>query len=217
MNIISNSSILNMYRISVKDDLRHDFDEAGKRNMVTSLAIENGTLAMYNTVDEQGYNLVIELYKDDQAYQEHIASDQYLSFREVAKKAVTKSEQIKLVPVFLVEQSVSINVTTDNSLRVNIVHFVMKDGQSDEFKKVVVPYLKEAMKDETEIMVCYVAQVAGHPNEWYTFQVFQNEGTFKNYIHSAGFKQVQDQLMPLADQRDFQQLDGQVLLNQGSY
>lgn len=217
MNIISNSTILNLYRITVKDKLRHEFNEMGQRNMVTSLAIENGTLAMYNTLDEQGTNVVLELYKDADAYQQHLASDQYQDFQKVAKQAVIKSDQTKLKPVFLGEQSVSINVTTDNNLRVNLVHMVMKDGETDNFKKIVVPYLKEAMKTETEILVCYVAQVTDQPNEWYTFQVFQNEGTFQNYVRSDGFKKVQKQLMPMSDKRDFQQLDGKVLLNQGSY
>lgn len=217
MNIISNSSILNLFRIKVKDELRHDFNEAGQRNMVTSLAIENGTLAMYNTEDDHGTNVIVELYADEDAYKNHLASSQYQSFKDVATQATVKSERVALVPHFLGEQKVSINVTTDNNIRVNLVHFVMKDGQEDAFTNIVVPYLKDAMKTETEILVCYVAQVKGHPNEWYTFQVFQNEGTFENYVHSDGFKKVQDALIPLAEKREFEPLDGRVLLNQGSY
>lgn len=217
MNIISNSSILHLFRVQVKDELRHEFNEVGQRNMVTSLAIENGTLAMYNTEDEHGTNVIVELYADEDAYKNHLASSQYQAFRDVATKAAVSSERVELVPHFLGEQNVSINVTTDNNIRVNLARFDVKNGQNDAFEKIVVPYLKEAMKTETEILVCYVAQVKDHPNEWYTFQVFQNEGTFNNYVHSDGFKKVQDQLAPLAERKDFEQLDGRVLLNQGSY
>lgn len=135
----------------------------------------------------------------------------------MANNAVMTSDQIKLIPEFLGEQDVSLNATTDNNLWVNVVHFTVKDGQGDAFKQLLVPYLKKAMKTETEILVCYVAQVKDQPNHWITFQVFQNNGTFNKYVNSAGFEQLQQELSPLLEQRSLEQLDGQVLINQGHY
>lgn len=217
MKVISNSVIFNMYQMTVKDEQRSAFNEVGKRNMVTSLAIENGTLAMYNTMNDQGENLIFELYQDSGAYQKHLNSAQFKDFKQVAADAVTSSNQIQLIPEFLGEQDVSLNATTDNNMWVNIVRFTVKDGQGDAFKQLLTPYLKKAMKTETEILVCYVAQMKDQPNQWMTFQVFQNDGTFNKYVNSAGFQQVQKALSPLLDERKVEQLDGQVLINQGHY
>ncbi len=206
-----------MYRMTVDDNQRSTFNEVGKRNMVTSLAIENGTLAMYNTRDNQGDNLIFELYQDDAAYQKHLQSAQYHDFKEVATTAVTKSEATSLVPQFLAEQDVSLNATTDNNMWVNIVRFTVKDGQGYAFGQILADYLKEAMKTETEILACYIAQVKDDPNHWITFQVFQNDGTFNNYVNSDSFHRVQAQLAPLIEERKMEQLDGQVLINQGHY
>lgn len=217
MKVISNSAIFNMYQMTVKDEHRSAFNEVGKRNMVTSVAIENGTLAMYNTVNEQGENLIFELYQDEGAYQKHRKSAQFKDFQKVAVDAVAAKKPIALNPEFLGEQDVSINATTDNQMWVNIVRFTVKDGQADKFKKILIPYLKEAMKTETEILVCYVAQDKDQPDHWITFQVFQNDGTFNKYVNSDGFKQVQEQLAPLVADRKLEPLDGQVLINQGHY
>ena len=217
MQVISNSVIFNMYEMTVDEAKRSTFNEVGKRNMVTSLAIENGTLGMYSTTNEAGHHLVFELYRDQDAYQKHLASSQYQDFRQVAADAVTDQRQIKLVPEFLSEQDVSLNATTDNQMWINVVRFQVKDGQGDAFKEILLPYLEKAMETETEILVCYVAQVANHPGEWITFQVFQNDGTFNKYVASDGFKRVQDQLAPLIEKREIEPLDGLVLINQGHY
>jgi quinol monooxygenase YgiN len=110
-----------------------------------------------------------------------------------------------------------LNTTTDNRLWVNVVRFTVKDGKQDQFKQILIPYLKKAMKAETEILVCYVSHVKDQPNKWMTFQVFQNDDTFKNYVNSDGFHQVMDELTPLFEERKLEQLDGQVLINQGHY
>lgn len=217
MKVISNSVIFNMYQMSVKDELRSAFNEVGKRNMVTSVAIENGTLAMYNTVNEQGENLIFELYQDQAAYQKHTQSAQFKDFQRVATDAVDKREKIDLEPQFLGEQDVSLNTTTDNKMWVNIVRFTVKDGKGDEFKRILIPYLKKAMKAETEILVCYVSRMKDQPNKWLTFQVFQNDDTFNKYVNSDGYHQVLADLTPLFEERHLDPLDGQVLINQGHY
>ena len=217
MKVISNSVIFNMYQMSVKDEFRSAFNEVGKRNMVTSVAIENGTLAMYNTVNEQGENLIFELYQDQAAYQQHTQSAQFKDFQRVATDAVAKREKIDLEPQFLGEQDVSLNTTTDNKMWVNIVRFTVKDGKGDEFKRILIPYLKKAMKAETEILVCYVSRMKDQPNKWLTFQVFQNDDTFNKYVNSDGYHQVLADLTPLFEERHLDPLDGQVLINQGHY
>lgn len=217
MKVISNSVIFNMYQMSVKDEFRSAFNEVGKRNMVTSVAIENGTLAMYKTVNEQGENLIFELYQDQAAYQKHTQSAQFKDFQRVATDAVAKREKIDLEPQFLGEQDVSLNTTTDNKMWVNIVRFTVKDGKGDEFKRILIPYLKKAMKAETEILVCYVSRMKDQPNKWLTFQVFQNDDTFNKYVNSDGYHQVLADLTPLFEERHLDPLDGQVLINQGHY
>ena len=217
MKVISNSVIFNMYQMSVKDEFRSAFNEVGKRNMVTSVAIENGTLAMYNTVNERGENLIFELYQDQAAYQKHTQSAQFKDFQRVATDAVAKREKIDLEPQFLGEQDVSLNTTTDNKMWVNIVRFTVKDGKGDEFKRILIPYLKKAMKAETEILVCYVSRMKDQPNKWLTFQVFQNDDTFNKYVNSDGYHQVLADLTPLFEERHLDPLDGQVLINQGHY
>ena len=217
MKVISNSVIFNMYQMSVKDEFRSAFNEVGKRNMVTSVAIENGTLAMYKTVNEQGENLIFELYQDQAAYQQHTQSAQFKDFQRVATDAVAKREKIDLEPQFLGEQDVSLNTTTDNKMWVNIVRFTVKDGKGDEFKRILIPYLKKAMKAETEILVCYVSRMKDQPNKWLTVQVFQNDDTFNKYVNSDGYHQVLADLTPLFEERHLDPLDGQVLINQGHY
>ena len=217
MKVISNSVIFNMYQMSVKDEFRSAFNEVGKRNMVTSVAIENGTLAMYNTVNERGENLIFELYQDQAAYQKHTQSALFKDFQRVATDAVAKREKIDLETQFLGEQDVSLNTTTDNKMWVNIVRFTVKDGKGDEFKRILIPYLKKAMKAETEILVCYVSRMKDQPNKWLTFQVFQNDDTFNKYVNSDGYHQVLADLTPLFEERHLDPLDGQVLINQGHY
>lgn len=217
MKVINNSGILNIYKMTVDEEHRRAFSDISKRNMVTSVTIEGGTLAMYNTVNEQGENLIVELYNDKHAFDVHHRSAQYQDSLAVAKDAVKESQKVELIPHFLGEQDVSLNATTDNNMRVNLVHFTLKEGQGEQFKRILADYLKTAMKAETEILVCYVAQIKERPNDWLTFQVFQNDGTFNNYVNSDGFKTVQKKLAPMLEDRQLEQLDGQVLMNKGHY
>lgn len=217
MKIIDNSVVFNMYQMKVKDEFRSSFNEVGKRNMVTSSTIESGTLGMYNTMNDAGENLLFELYDDQKAYDKHVQSQQSKDFQRVVSEGATDVSQVELVPEFLGEQDVSLNTTTDNRLWVNVVRFTVKDGKQDQFKQILIPYLKKAMKAETEILVCYVSHVKDESNRWMTFQVFQNDDTFKKYVNSDGFHQVLDELTPLFEERELEQLDGQVLINQGHY
>ncbi|WP_295731044.1 putative quinol monooxygenase [uncultured Limosilactobacillus sp.] len=217
MKVIDNSVILKMFKLTVDDKQRRAFNEVGKRNMVTSVTIENGTLAMYHTENEQGQNVMLEVYDGAKAYDQHRQSPQFNDFLKVAEDAVQDQQKFELIPQFLGEQEVSLNVTTDNQMRVNIVHLTVKAGCDAKLKKLLTDYLTQAMQAETEILVCYVAQKQDQPNQWLTFQVFQNEETFKNYVNSAGFKEVQKQMAPLLDGRQLEQLDGRVLMNKGHY
>lgn len=217
MKIIDNSVVFNMYQMKVKDEFRSSFNEVGKRNMVTSSTIESGTLGMYNTMNDAGENLLFELFDDQKAYDKHVQSQQSKDFQRVVSEGATDVSQVELVPEFLGEQDVSLNTTTDNRLWVNVVRFTVKDGKQDQFKQILIPYLKKAMKAETEILVCYVSHVKDESNRWMTFQVFQNDDAFKKYVNSDGFHQVLDELTPLFEERELEQLDGQVLINQGHY
>lgn len=57
MKVISNSGILNIYKMTVDEEHRRAFSDIGKRNMVTSVTIEGGTLPIYRPSRTIGYRL----------------------------------------------------------------------------------------------------------------------------------------------------------------
>ena len=71
--------VFNIFELGVQPEKTAQYDAVGKHNIQTSLAREQGTLAMYSVKRSDDPNLayMVELYADDAAYQAHRASPHF--------------------------------------------------------------------------------------------------------------------------------------------
>ena len=71
--------VFNIFELGVQPEKTAQYDAVGKHNIQTSIANEQGTLAMYSVKRKDNPNMayMIELYANDAAYQTHRATPHF--------------------------------------------------------------------------------------------------------------------------------------------
>ena len=87
--------VFNIFELGVQPEKTAQYDAVGKHNIQTSIAGEQGTLAMYSVKRKDNPNMayMIELYADDAAYQAHRATPQYAEFAKQSPQILTNHKQ----------------------------------------------------------------------------------------------------------------------------
>lgn len=71
--------VFNIFELGIAPSKTAQYDAVGKHNIQTSIANEQGTLAMYSVKCKNNPNMtyMVELYADDAAYQTHLATPHF--------------------------------------------------------------------------------------------------------------------------------------------
>ena len=87
--------VFNIFVLGIAPSKTAQYDAVGKHNIQTSIANEQGTLAMYSVKCKNNPNMayMVELYADDAAYQTHRATPQYAEFAKQSPQILTNHKQ----------------------------------------------------------------------------------------------------------------------------
>lgn len=215
---MNNSVVFKMHQLEINPDTHDQYLNASRGDMITAVAIEDGTFGMYasHQPNDLTKNYIFEVFTDEAAYQEHRKSGQYQQFHQEMDGVVVSDKETDLEPQFMGHQDVALNISTPNDLWVNIVNISVKEDHLDDFKRVVAKQLKNAIDGDTGILAIYAGTKKGQPSEWVIYEVFQSEENYRKHLANPDHQDYVNTTKDWVANKDVAQTIGDILVNQGN-
>ncbi len=196
-----------------------EFNSVGENNLFVSIEKEEGTLGMFSAHDpeDRRVNYVFEIYKDEDAYQVHAHAEQFLAFGGVAKNYLTDRKVITLNPEFFTEKPEKLRVKPDNDLSVRLAYVKVKEDKMDAFKTSVTKNMKTSVEKEPGVLAMYGSTVADSPQEWYFWEVYQNEDAYQAHRDTDHFKTYIAETADCLEEKSLKPLTGDCLVNKPAF
>lgn len=156
--------IFRLFKLGLDLNYQDDYDKVGYTNLTTSIQQESGTLAMFvnHVSGHKEQQVVVEVYTDETAYQEHVTADHFKAFAAVASQALISREVISLDAQILLQKPQALRVTKGNKLSVRLAHVVVRDNQA--FSDIVLPEMKTSMAVEDGVLLMYAGRDKEQPD-----------------------------------------------------
>ena len=156
--------IFRLFKLGLDLNYQNDYDKVGYTNLTTSIQQESGTLAMFvnHVSGNKEQQVVVEVYTDETAYQEHVTADHFKAFAAVASQALISREVISLDAQILLQKPQALRVTKGNKLSVRLAHVVVRDNQA--FSDIVLPEMKTSMAVEDGVLLMYAGRDKEQPD-----------------------------------------------------
>ncbi len=156
--------IFRLFKLGLDLNYQNDYDKVGYTNLTTSIQQESGTLAMFvnHVSGHKEQQVVVEVYTDETAYQEHVTADHFKAFAAVASQALISREVISLDAQILLQKPQALRVTKGNKLSVRLAHVVVRDNQA--FSDIVLPEMKTSMAVEDGVLLMYAGRDKEQPD-----------------------------------------------------
>jgi len=170
------------------DDITH-FDAVGEHNLVTSIEVEEGTLAMYSThlADDPASLYVFEVYASEGAYQVHAASPQFKAYVEMASTNLTSREVIPVSPELMLEKPGLLEVR-DGSCSPRCCLVEILPDRLEHFREAVFKNMRASVEGEPGVLVLYATSLADNPLRWVFWEVYASEEAYAAHRETDHFK-----------------------------
>lgn len=190
--------LFRIFKLGIETKDLAAFRKVGQTNLLTSLANEEGTWAMYAChEDEQGLaNVVCELYQAEPAYQVHANSAHFQAFASLAKRAVKKRKVLNLKPELLLKKPGQLKVSGANNLEIRLAQIVIATDKLPAFRQSVFSEMQTAIKKEPGVLAMYAGSLP-QENQWYFFEVYQDVSSYETHRQTAHFKRYLEETTPL--------------------
>lgn len=166
------------------------YNEVGETNLTTSIKQEPGTLAMYGThlpeAPETCY--VFEVYADEDAYQEHVASPHFKAFTEMAGSVLTGRAVYPVNAELLVEKESPLMVTTPEGAAPRCCFVQILPEKLDTFREAVFTNMRTSVATEPGVLYLYAASFADDPLHWVFWEGYASEEAYAAHIQTEHFK-----------------------------
>lgn len=195
-----------------------DFNQVGENNLLTSIKVEPGTLAMYSThvPDDPKTCYVFEVYADDDAYNVHVASEHFQAFAKMAGTVLTDRAVYQLVPRLLVEKDEPLLVNGPNQIEPHLVYVDIKEGAEDAFLAAITANMRTAVDVEPGVLVMYAAQLADQPSRWVFWEVYASAEAYAAHREAQHFLDYIAATDDLVAGKEFHVLAADTLVSKGS-
>lgn len=209
---------MSLFELTVKPKQQQAIDTVGKTNLDTSIQTEAGTLAMFHTVkkDEPSKNVILEIYRDEAAYQTHINALHFKQFVEVAKTAVVDRKVMLLDSQILLEKR-PLTVFENGDYLINLAEVSVKPAQNEDFKAIVLDEMQQSMAKETGVILMYAATLKDQPNEWRFFEIYANETAYQQHRNTSHFQAYLKQTQTMIERKNVTTLVGKTLMSKGLF
>lgn len=218
MTNMNKEVVFKMHLIETAPGAHDEYLNARRGQMITAVAIEDGTFGMYasHRPEDLTKNYTFEVYNNQAAYDEHIATDQYQQFKQEMTGVVVADQTIELEPQFMGHQDVALNISTPNGLWINIVQVTIKPEHQSDYQRVVTAQLQNALKGDPGILAIYAGIKQWRPDEWVIYEVFQSEENYRNHIADADHQRYIAASKAWVADKQVDQTIGDVLVNVGN-
>ena len=207
--------IFRLFKLGLDLNYQDDYDKVGYTNLTTSIQQESGTLAMFvnHVSGHKEQQVVVEVYADETAYQEHVAADHFKAFAAVASQALISREVISLDAQILLQKPQALRVTKGNKLSVRLAHVVVRDNQA--FSDIVLSEMKTSMAVEDGVLLMYAGRDKEQPDHWYFYEIYADQAAYDSHCQSKHFKDYIAGTADLVREKSLQVLIGDILVTKG--
>ncbi|KIX90264.1 hypothetical protein TP70_08500 [Staphylococcus microti] len=208
------AEVFRLFQLGLAEGNDLEYIEVGKQNFKQSIAHEPGTLAMYaaHLPDDVNQKIVVERYKNEEAYQAHVNSTHFHTFKDLGQKVFRTHTVVNLHPKVFLQKNEALRVFEQTDLSVRLATVVVTDSAA--FEDIVLPVMKQSIAEESGIFVMYAGTDIENPNTWYFFEIYENETTYKSHIEKSYFKSYIERSRSLVLEKNLQVLVGEMLVNQ---
>ena len=210
--------ITRLFKLVRDMDKEQLYNEVGAHNLVTSIKVEPGTLAMYGThvPDDPKTCYVFEIYADDDAYNIHVASEHFQAFAKMAGEVLVDRAVYQLIPRLLVEKAEPLLVNEPNKIEPHLVYVDVKEGGEDAFLAAITANMRTAVEVEPGVLVMYAAQLADNPSRWVFWEVYASADAYAAHREAQHFKDYIAATEDLVAGKEFHVLAADTLVSKGS-
>lgn len=209
---------MSLFELTVKPEQQQAIEAVGKTNLDTSVNTENGTLAMFHTVqkNERTKNVILEVYQDDEAYKTHTEAAHFKAFVEVAKTAVAGRRIEPLDAQILLEKK-QITAFENGDYLINLASVTVNPEQNDAFKAIVTDEMKQSIAKEEGVILMYAATLKEKPNEWRFFEIYADEAAYQKHRLTPHFQAYLDGTKGMVEAKSVTPLEGKTLVSKGLF
>ena len=213
---LKNPPIMNFHRLAVSPQNQAAFVKAGNTNMFKS--IENdGTLFMFSAKSKQSNdNYVFECYKDEKAYEDHLASSQFKDFKKATQDLVIENDSFPLTSIFAGTNYQNLRVKSDNNYLVNIAKITLVDFDREAFAKIVKYEMTVSMQEEPGVIAMFAGYLFDVENEWRFFEVYKDEAAYQKHVQTDNFKDHAQKTQEMFYQKEVLQLHGDIIVDKAN-
>ncbi len=213
---LKNPPIMNFHRLAVSPQNQAAFVKAGNTNMFKS--IENdGTLFMFSAKSKQSNdNYVFECYKDEKAYEDHLASSQFKDFKKATQDLVIENDSFPLTSIFAGTNYQNLRVKSDNNYLVNIAKITLVDFDREAFAKIVKYEMTVSMQEEPGVIAMFAGYLFDVENEWRFFEVYKDEAAYQKHVQTDNFKDYAQKTQEMFYQKEVLQLHGDIIVDKAN-
>ena len=198
-----------------------DFHKVGEYNLMTSIEKEEGTYVMLSSHDSENENVnyVLESYKDEDAYQIHAHSEQFLAFADVAKKHLTDRQVMQLNIEFFGEKSEPLRALAEDHLHVRLAYIQFKENKEEllHCQNEVIQNMKTSIAQEPGVLAMYGGSVIDSPTQWWFYEIYQNEAAYQSHRETEHFKKYIQETTDHIVEKKLIVLSGDTLVNKPHY
>ena len=207
---------MNFHRLAVSPQNQAAFVKAGNTNMFKS--IENdGTLFMFSAKSKQSNdNYVFECYKDEKAYEDHLASSQFKDFKKATQDLVIENDSFPLTSIFAGTNYQNLRVKSDNNYLVNIAKITLVDFDRETFAKIVKHEMTVSMQEEAGVIAMFAGYLFDVENEWRFFEVYKDEAAYQKHVQTDNFKDYAQKTQEMFYQKEVLQLHGDIIVDKAN-
>lgn len=217
MNQLSQAPIMRLFHLAIEPSSQKQFSVVGKSNLLTSLEKEAGTLFMATCQlpDQEDMKLVYEIYKDQTAYERHVASYHFQDFANYAGQFVRHRQVISLQAELLFEKEGKKALENACDYSIRLAKIIVNEEDAKQFRDVVAIEMEKAVQVEDGVISLFAARDQSQLNQWYFFEIYQDESAYLAHIETEHFKTYIRDAAEFVGEKQLSILSGELVISQG--
>lgn len=208
---------VNLFSIATEQEHQALLHEVGVYNLQTSHQKEPGTLAMFvaERKEQLGSYVVCEVYQDDDHYEIHRASEQFIRYSREAGTHLTERRAIPVEPIFLKEKLPSEIWIGAEYLELKFARVEVAEAGGSAFEESVLKNMKTSLDEEAGVLAYIAMRDAENPTVWYFFEVYASPEAYLAHRQTEHFQTYLAETQDLVVDKQLVDLINDASMSQG--
>lgn len=165
----------------------------GGKYVGPEIAKESGTYLLYGALDKNNNNInrILEIYKDQAAYEIHAHSEGFKQYCQVRKPILKDVKILEATPIALEQKTVGLGKAVYLRL------LVIKPEQMKACEQLVKREMARAVDEEANVLGMFATAEKNRPNVVHGMEIFTDETAYTKYTASKEYKKFRAALAPM--------------------